>query len=205
MSHSPLQSIYLFPSWPRGKGRFFEPISQQKVASPVIHCRVRKFCARTGKNSGKKKKPVGPKARPRSILHRMCQCCQGFPVLLRCLSPDYSREKLSQGLRDESRSQHKEHFEVSFLSQTILGSLNSDCKVMVYFWTCAWLWNEEYLNDEGSMINRVVLEWLRSSLKTELAQSPNWIKLRTKTWNPSSQARGAPGASKQYFKIFLTR
>lgn len=194
----------------RGKGGFLNPFPSKRSLLPPLRDSPPRETNGWGNSLPGLVKIQGnknlwsPKHVPYPFYTRVCQCSKGFPVFQSRLSADYSWEKLSQGLRDESHSEHEEHFEV-FLFQTVLGSLKSDCKVMVYFSTSAWLRNEEYLNDEGSMINRVVFKWLRSSQKTELSQSPNWIKHRAKTWNPSSEIWGAPGAPKQYFKIFLTK
>lgn len=119
VSFSSSKSIYFLHG--QGQRRFFEPISQQKVASLVIHRRVRKFCARTGKNSGKKKQPCG--AQSTSLIHFIqdVSMFQRIPMLQRCLSTAHSWEKLSQGLQDESCPEHQRHFEVSFLSHPILG------------------------------------------------------------------------------------
>lgn len=182
------KSIYCLHG--QGQRRIFEPISQQKCSFPVIHHPVRKFCAWTGKNSGNKKKnPVDPKHVPFPFIWHKIGIFQSIP---RLQIPALG--KVLQGLWNT-----RNFLSFLFFLKEFLGALERDCKVMVYFWTCARLWNEEYLNDEGSMINRVVLEWLRSSARAELGQCPNRIK---HIKNPSSEAWGA---SKQHFKIFLTK
>lgn len=131
VSFSSSKSIYFLHG--QGQRRLFEPISQQKVASLVIHRRVRKFCAWTGKNSGKKKQPCG--AQSTSLIHFIqdVSMFQRIPMLQRCLSTAHSWEKLSQGLRDESRLNISDILRFLFFLTQFLGGLRSDCKVMVYF------------------------------------------------------------------------
>lgn len=175
MSHSP--PVNLFPSWPGAKEVFwthFPAKGRFPCDSPpretngwgnslpgVVKIQGKKTCG----------------AQSTSLIH-FTQECVNVPKDSQCsraVSALTIPGKSSPRDSRTSHSEHEEHFEVSFLFQTVLGSLKSDCKVMVYFSTSAWLRNEEYLNDEGSMINRVVIEWLCSSPKTELSQSPNWI------------------------------
>lgn len=89
----------------RGKGGFLNPFPSKRSLPLWFTApwdkRVRKFCARSGKNSGKKNL-WSPKHVPYPFYTRVCQCSKGFPVFQSCLSADYSWEKLSQGLQDES-------------------------------------------------------------------------------------------------------
>lgn len=68
----------------RGKGGFLNPFPSKRSLLPPLWFtapwdkRVRKFSARTGKNSGKQK-PVEPKARPLSILHKSVSMFQRIP------------------------------------------------------------------------------------------------------------------------------
>lgn len=125
VSFSSSKSIYFLHG--RGQRRFFEPISQQKVASLVIHRRVRKFCARTGKNSGKKN-PCS--AQSTSFIHFIqdVSMFQRIPMILRCLSTGKSSPRAG-GTSHAWNISHIVKF-LFFLTQ-FLGGLRSDCKVMV--------------------------------------------------------------------------
>lgn len=148
MSHSP--PVNLFISFmARGKGGFLNPFPSKRSLPPW-------FTTGWGNSVPGLVKILGTKRttinlwRPKHVPYPFYTRCVNVPKHSRC---SWGASALNIPGKSSPRARGTSHphnngdiLRFLFFLKQFLGA---HCKVMVYFWTSAWLWNEGYLNDEG--------------------------------------------------------